>query len=193
MVRGLRQSASKKVVLISPRQEFIETTFPAHPARENSKKLSAAEKSNGVDKKANEADKKSKDATSRDGALSYKNTAIKFLLDQTLGATVNTLLYSTFIRSLRAATAHAPPAMSFVKAVDWWMAAGAVDFSAVNFHQVWLAAQDEFWPIVTAGWRLWPFVSLINFTLIKSVQGRNLFGAVAGVAWGIYICIATAD
>lgn len=185
MVCGLGQS--ERSVLISLRQEFIETTFPAHPAQKDSKK-SNAEKSNGSEKKSNAADKKPKDAP-----LSYKNTAIKFLLDQTLGATVNTLLYSTFIRSLRAATAHAPPSMSFIKAAEWWMAAGAVDFTAVDFQQVWLAAQDEFWPIVTAGWRLWPFVSLINFTLIKSVQGRNLFGAIAGVAWGIYICIATAD
>lgn len=179
MVCGFRQSA--RSALISPRQEFIETTFPAHPAQERSKKSNTAEKSNAADKKTKEA------------PLSYKNTAIKFVLDQTLGAAVNTLLYSTFIRSLRAATAHAPPTMSFFKAVEWWLAAGAVDFTAVNFHQVWLAAQDEFWPIVRAGWKLWPFVSLINFTLIKSVQGRNLFGAIAGVAWGIYICIATAD
>ena len=174
---------------MSPRQEFIETTFPAHPAQKDSKKLSSsAGKSNGSEKKPSGTDKKPSDAQKK-----KKNTAIKFLLDQTLGAAVNTLLYSTFIRSLRAATAHAPPAMSFFKAVEWWMAAGAVDFTAVDFHQVWLAAQDEFWPIVTAGWRLWPFVSLINFTLIKSVQGRNLFGAIAGVGWGIYICIATAD
>lgn len=38
--------------------------------------------------------------------------------------------------------------------------------------------------------KLWPAVSLVNFTLVKSVQGRNLVGALAGVAWGVYISLA---
>lgn len=126
-------------------------------------------------------------------ALSKRNTAIKFLLDQTVGAAVNTLLYSTFTRSLRRASSHAPRITSLSKAVSYWLSPDAVDFSQVDFELVWAEAKEEFWPLVLAGSKLWPFVSLVNFTLIKSVQGRNLLGALAGVIWGIYICLFSAN
>jgi hypothetical protein len=44
-----------------------------------------------------------------------------------------------------------------------------------------------------AGWRLWPAVSLINFTFVKSVEGRNLVTGLAGVGWGIYMSLFAAE
>ncbi|PMB63436.1 hypothetical protein BM221_010730 [Beauveria bassiana] len=126
-------------------------------------------------------------------ALSKRNTAIKFLLDQTVGAAVNTLLFSTFTRSLRMASAHAPRVTNVYKAVSYWVSPGAVDFSLVDFQVVWAEAKEEFWPLVAAGYKLWPAVSLVNFTLVRSVQGRNLVGALAGLVWGIYICLFSAN
>jgi hypothetical protein len=95
------------------------------------------------------------------------------------------------MRSLRIATDHAPRVTNFTKAVDFWVQPGAVDFSRVDFNQVLAESLEEFWPLLLAGYKLWPLVSIINFSLVKSVEVRNLVGAVAGVAWGVYICLVT--
>ncbi|UKZ55358.1 hypothetical protein TrVGV298_009180 [Trichoderma virens] len=122
--------------------------------------------------------------------LSIVNTILKFLLDQTVGAALNTLLFSTFTRSLRHAMVHAPRITNLPAAAKFWSSPGAVDFNRVDFGLVWAEAKAEFWALMFAAAKLWPAVSLINFTLVKSVQGRNLVGALAGVAWGIYISLA---
>ncbi|KAJ3499264.1 hypothetical protein NLG97_g484 [Lecanicillium saksenae] len=154
-------------------QEFIEAAFPSHPAPA--------------------VHPKKTDDISAPPALSKRNTAIKFLLDQTVGAAVNTLLFSTFTRSLRMASSPAPRITNVSKAVSYWVSPDAVDFSRVNFDLVWAEAKEEFWPLIFAGYKLWPMISLINFSLIKSVQGRNLLGALAGVGWGVYICLFSAN
>ena len=151
------------------RQEFLESSFPAYPVQ-----------------------RRKPGAKVPPPRLSVRNTLIKFALDQTVGATFNTLLFSTFMRSLRAATAHAPRITSFNKAADFWTTSGGVDFTRVDFASVWDAALEEFWGIVVAGWKLWPAVSLINYTLVKTVEGRNLVGSIAGVIWGIYMSFVAA-
>ncbi|KAM3428979.1 hypothetical protein MY4824_008521 [Beauveria thailandica] len=154
-------------------QELIENCFPSHP-------------------KPSARPKKTDDKPAPP-ALSKRNTAIKFFLDQTVGAAVNTLLFSTFTRSLRMASAHAPRVTNVYKAVSYWASPGAVDLSLVDVHVVWAEAKEEFWPLVAAGYKLWPAVSLVNFTLVRSVQGRNLVGALAGLVWGIYVCLFSAN
>ncbi|KAF3350173.1 Spore wall maturation protein DIT1 [Verticillium dahliae VDG2] len=54
-------------------------------------------------------------------------------------------------------------------------------------------ARREFVPIITAGWRLWPAVSLVNFAFVKTVPMRNLVGGLAGVGWGIYMSLFAAE
>jgi hypothetical protein len=88
---------------------------------------------------------------------------MKFSLDQTIGAAVNTILFSLAIAGFKGA--------------DF---AGAVQ-----------AAREEFWPIMTAGWKLWPLVSAVNYTLVKSVEGRSLLGSLAGMGWGVYLSLVT--
>ncbi|KAJ6788030.1 hypothetical protein PWT90_06225 [Aphanocladium album] len=151
-------------------QEFLEATFPAHP-------------------EPAVHPKKTDDKPAPPSALSKRNTAIKFLLDNTLGAAVNTLLFSTFTRSLRMASSPAPRITNVTKAVSYWVSPNAVDFSRVDFDLVWAEAKEEFLPLIFAGYKLWPMISLINFSLVKSVQGRNLLGALAGVGWGVYILL----
>ncbi|PNP55694.1 hypothetical protein THARTR1_04218 [Trichoderma harzianum] len=146
-------------------QDFLESTFPAHPPSDSKKSPSPPK-------------------------LSLVNTICKFLLDQTVGAALNTLLFSTFTHSLRQAMVHAPRITSLPSAAKYWSSAGAVDFNRVDFGVVWAAAKAEFWALMFAAAKLWPAVSLVNFTLVKSVQGRNLVGALAGVAWGVYISLA---
>ena len=62
----------------------------------------------------------------------------------------------------------------------------------MDWSVVWAASKDEFRPIFVAGWKLWPAVSLVNFTLVKTVEGRNLVGALAGVVWGVYMSLVSA-
>ncbi|KAF7547766.1 hypothetical protein G7Z17_g7497 [Cylindrodendrum hubeiense] len=153
-------------------QDFLESTFPAYPPPPHPKKS---------------------DNPPPPPKLSIRNTAIKLVLDQTVGSALNTLLFSTFVHSLRAALHPAPRITSLFKAISFWTNPGTVDLSRVNWDTVWDASLDEFWPIVFAGWKLWPAVSLVNFSAVKTVQGRNLVGSLAGVVWGIYMSMITAE
>lgn len=121
--------------------------------------------------------------------LSIRNTVIKLALDQSISASLNTLLFSIVNRTLQASMAHAPAISNIFKAVSYWTSAGSLDFQAVDFAEVWRVSCDEFWPILMAGWKFWPGIALVNYTMIKEVQNRNLMGALAGVAWGTYMSL----
>ncbi|RKF60461.1 hypothetical protein OnM2_050069 [Erysiphe neolycopersici] len=62
-------------------------------------------------------------------------------------------------------------------------------FRGASFDEARTTAAREFWPVMTAGWRLWPAISLINFGIVKTVEGRTLVGSIAGMAWGIYLSL----
>lgn len=70
--------------------------------------------------------------------------------------------------------------------------AGVIDYSKVDWAHVLARSRAEFLALVVAGWRLWPLVSLVNFTLVKTVEGRNLVGGLAGVVWGVYMSLVAA-
>ncbi|KAF2772647.1 hypothetical protein EJ03DRAFT_189473 [Teratosphaeria nubilosa] len=95
--------------------------------------------------------------------LHVANTAAKFALDQTLGAGVNTLLFIAGIALLRG--------------------------------QSWQAVQEQvrakFWPMIFAGQKLWPAVSVLSFTVVP-VERRTLFGSVVGLFWGVYLSLVSA-
>lgn len=50
-------------------------------------------------------------------------------------------------------------------------------------------SKQEFWPLMAAGWKLWPMISMLNFTVIRSVETRNLVGALAGMVWNVYLSL----
>lgn len=119
------------------------------------------------------------------------NTAIKWVLDQTWGAAFNTVLFSLFIHSAQQAMAR-PAALSGPDQSIAYLAAlarGAVPYAPVDWAGVLARTRADFWPFVVAGWKLWPLVSVINFVFVKTVNGRNLVGSLAGVAWGIYLSL----
>ncbi|RKL20723.1 hypothetical protein BFJ68_g2724 [Fusarium oxysporum] len=153
---------------------FLESTFPAHP--DDAPKA-----------------KDSKDAKKTQPKLSIRNTLIKFFLDQTAGAAVNTLLFSTYTHALRSAIQPAPVITSLAKAITYWTSPGTLDFGRVDWTAVWEAAKVDFAPLIFAGWKLWPAVSIVNFAAVKTVEGRNLVGALAGVVWGIYMSLVAAQ
>ena len=156
----------------SCRQSFLEKQFPAREAPPHPKK------SDDLPPKAK---------------LSVRNTVIKVLLDQTLGAIANTLFFSVFNRSLQMAMAHAPRRQGLMKTIKFWQSPGAIEFEKVDFDQVWTKSKDELWPILQAGWMFWPVVSLFNFTMVETIQARNSVGSTAGIVWGVYMSLVAAE
>ncbi len=50
---------------------------------------------------------------------------------------------------------------------------------------------QNFWPFMLAGLKLWPFVSVLNFTVVPANQ-RLLVGNLFGVVWGVYLSLMAA-
>lgn len=97
----------------------------------------------------------------RPQSLNKRNTAIKFALDQTLGALFNTVLFLAGMPLLR----------------------GERDLSLI-----WAAVRTQTLPLIRAGQTLWPLVSVVSFTLVP-LEWRAAFGGLAGVLWGVYLSL----
>lgn len=95
--------------------------------------------------------------------LDKSNTVKKFFLDQTISATLNTVGYIAAIAAYR----------------------GKDTASIID------EVRRDFWPLMQAGWKLWPMVSLLNFTVIP-LSKRTLVGSLAGLGWGIYMSLLAA-
>ena len=82
----------------------------------------------------------------------------------TAGATVNTI--------------------AFIGGIDL-MRGNSVDGAAAR-------CREEFWPIIFAGLKLWPAVSIANFTLVP-VQYRVVVGSIVGLFWGVYLSLMSSS
>lgn len=162
---------------LSPGQEFLESTFPATTKTTPAKTSASKEKAGSAGPVA-------------PPALNKRNTLIKFALDQTFGSGVNTIMFSMFMHSIQAAMGHRTTGAE--KSAAFLVSKGALDYAQVDWQSVVARSQLEFWPIMQAGWRLWPFVSAFNFAVVKSVEVRNLVGSLAGVGWGVYMSLVAA-
>lgn len=56
---------------------------------------------------------------------------------------------------------------------------GSVDLAVAS-------CREKFWPVMQAGWRLWPMVSLLNFSVVP-FQWRMTLGNVVGLFWGVWM------
>lgn len=104
--------------------------------------------------------------------LSKTNVLIKFLLDQTIGAVVNTLLfiaYMSYINYVSAKAQGQPGAGS-----AWEMVK----------HE----CENKTWPMMKDGYKFWPIISLVSFLWVP-VERRVVFGCSVGVIWGIYLSL----
>jgi uncharacterized membrane protein len=97
---------------------------------------------------------------------SKTNVFIKFLLDQTIGALVNTLMFLGYIAYVNASQQGKQ---------DTWSA-------------VVQECSDKTWPMMKDGYKFWPAISLISFLWIP-VDKRVVFGCSVGVVWGIYLSL----
>ncbi|KKA27936.1 hypothetical protein TD95_001226 [Thielaviopsis punctulata] len=167
-------------------QSWLEDTFPSH--HPNAQETDTAVSKNGAMPKGKATPKPQ---------LNIRNTIIKLCLDQTVGAVVNTLLFSLTMGALKASMTPLPheavSAPSAAQSLAFLRSGHAVDAQRVAWAPLWEAACAEFWPILAAGWRLWPLVSVVNYSLVESVEGRNLLGNLASVGWGVYINLLAAE
>jgi hypothetical protein len=117
-------------------------------------------------------------ASSNPKALSIKNTAIKFALDQTFGAVANNALFIVGIAFLKG------------QSVDTALSAlQTVCVAASMAHRyIPLTPSQDFFPLLFAGQKLWPLVSIISFTLVP-FEHRTVFGGVIGVGWGVFLSL----
>lgn len=173
-----------------PGQDFLESAYPSTTPVPSKEAIKSASRSN--DK---ELDREATEGKLVEDKLSVPNTIAKFILDQSIGAAVNTLAFSLFTHSIQQAMSHrttGPNESAAFLVSGWGWSGGPVDYSQVNWKLVLEEAKREFVPIMKAGWALWPWVSLFNFAVVKSIEVRSLIGAVAGMVWGVYMSLVSA-
>ena len=101
--------------------------------------------------------------------MSKRNILIKFILDQTVGAVFNTLMFLVF--------------MGYIN--DNGAAAGQ---KAGTWGNIEAEIREKFYPMIMDGYKFWPLVSLVSFLWVP-VDKRVVFGCSAGVLWGIYLSL----
>ncbi|WYZ39127.1 hypothetical protein EsH8_III_001041 [Colletotrichum jinshuiense] len=168
-------------------QGFLEESFPAYQVSPTEDAVASAAAN---DEK--ELDREARENKLVEPKLNIRNTLIKLVLDQTVGAALNTLAFSMFMHSIQIAMTRPEHLSSAQHSGSFLFSRGAIDYSKVDWRSVVNRSQLEFVPIFIAGLKLWPLVSLINFAFIKSIEGRNLVGGLAGVIWGIYMSLVAA-
>lgn len=97
-------------------------------------------------------------------SLSKQNTARKLLLDQTIGAAINTFAFVAAMAALK-----------------------GKDRTTVRRE-----CRRDVWPLMVNGWKVWPLVAIINFTFVP-VQRRIIVGSIFGLFWGIYLSLFVAS
>ncbi|WJG37040.1 uncharacterized protein FOBCDRAFT_253746 [Fusarium oxysporum Fo47] len=105
-------------------QDYLETKFPSYNSRQ-------------------------KDVSKRHGKaandrLSVPNTLVKTILDQTIGAVVNTFLLCAFINFTKSAVV---PSVS---------SGSKFDYTRIDWLFILNKAHEDFYPLLVAGWKLWP-------------------------------------
>ncbi|KAF1942005.1 hypothetical protein EJ02DRAFT_186605 [Clathrospora elynae] len=100
-------------------------------------------------------------------SLSKTNVLIKFVLDQTIGAVINTLMFLGYMGYVNA---QGKPG------VDAW-------------DMVTRDCAKKLWPMMKDGYKFWPAISLVSFLWVP-VDKRVVFGCSVGVVWGIYLSLA---
>lgn len=169
--RPAPRATHRKLYSPQARQEYLEQTYPS----------TAPQKPAGKDKPASAP------------RLNLRNTIIKALLDQTIGAALNTLAFSLSMNALAQSMTPLKSETELLdlrlagQSLDFLLSGGAVDAGRVDWENVVAQSVEDFWPLMMSGWSFWPAVSLVNFAFVREVGTRNLVGGLAGVAWGMYM------
>jgi hypothetical protein len=132
-------------------QNFLEDSFPTNVTRKAPNPLY-------------KRDEKPRARDVQESYMSKTNVFIKFLLDMTIGAALNNILFLGFMAYWNAPVGGKGSAMAFVQR----------------------DVGEKFWPLLLDGFKLWPLVSLVNFLFVP-VDKRVLVGCLVGVGWNIYL------
>ncbi|KAL4778565.1 hypothetical protein BJX76DRAFT_366148 [Aspergillus varians] len=95
--------------------------------------------------------------------LNVKNTVTKIAVDQIIGGAWNTVAFIAIMGFLR----------------------------GQQYKGIKAEILNNFWPFMLAGLKLWPLVSILNFTVVPPSQ-RLLVGNLFGVVWGVYLSLIAA-
>ncbi|KAI4114356.1 MAG: hypothetical protein LQ338_008018 [Usnochroma carphineum] len=98
-----------------------------------------------------------------EGRLNVRNTLMKVIIDQTLGAVANVALYLGGVQALQ----------------------------GIPLRECLKVVREQTWPLMIAGYKLWPLVSLLNFTIVP-VDQRTVVGSLVGLGWGVYLALKAA-
>jgi protein Mpv17 len=130
-------------------QKYLEDTYPTKEPRRREEKLKDSDDSREKEKE-------------KEAPVSLTNTAIKFVLDQSIGCWTNTLFFIV--------------AMGI--------------FKGQGLGQILSIIENDFWSMVVAGYKLWPMVCLLNL-LVVPFEYRMIVGNLAGFGWGVYVSLSS--
>ena len=109
-------------------------------------------------KRLNQNDRSFAKNTAGESSISWLNVAIKLALDQTLGLFVLNVIFLTIMN---------------IEHID-------------EPETLLLAVQNRIFPILRAGWKIWPLVALTNFIFVP-VDQRVLLISCVGFGWNIFL------
>ena len=115
--------------------------------------------------------------------LNVRNTLVKIGLDQTVGAVVNVVVYIGGTRLLRGV-----PVELCLDAIKQVFFDARIIFLWIMLTKV----LKQTWPIMKAGYKLWPAVNLIQHVLIP-VEKKVVVGSLVGLGWGVYLALFAAQ
>lgn len=95
-----------------------------------------------------------------DPDISWRNVLAKLLLDQTIGLFISSTVFLTCTNIAR------------------------VPHPLLVFPVI----KEKLWPLVKAGWHLWPLVAMCNFLWVP-VRSRVLVAVCVGFGWSIFLSI----
>ncbi|KAK8207510.1 hypothetical protein IWZ01DRAFT_484860 [Phyllosticta capitalensis] len=149
-------------------QGFLERTFPAYaPSGKNAYRateLADRDVEAGEPKGSHDEGGYVYAEEKEKPKLNWKNTMTKWFIDCiTIGAIMNTVAFLVLMGIMKGQS-------------------GA---------QIGNNIRTETIPIIVAGYKVWPFASIINFTLIP-VERRIVFLSAVGLCWGIYMSLVAA-
>lgn len=115
----------------------------------------------------------------------------KIVIDQTVGAAWNTVLFIMTISMLHGQNYDL--SMEQVRSVsDSGGRHGGQSSSLMDLCRptamFFANYPQDFWPILLAGLKMWPFVSILNFTVVPA-DNRLLVGNLFGVVWAVYLSL----
>ena len=108
--------------------------------------------------------------------LDVGNTFKKFAIDQTLGASVNTIIFIVGMGAMKGK--GTATIWRDVQRVRTLLTTGLLGLKLTRVQDTFL--------LIKSGLKLWPLVSLFNFTVVP-VHRRVIVGSVVGLFWGIYL------